>query len=197
MAPRFRHLGFAYQYDANKNPTAETTGGVFAGYSWSTPGAAPGGYDNESRLTSWLRSNGNSQLWSLSLVGDWNQTTINSGGGGPPENRTHPPVHAIDTINTQPVAHDLKGNMTKDRVGLTNPRYQYDYDNQLGSTDINDDSQPDIYYTYDALRRRVSKTFVVANSGAGGTKPPRCCRGIFGGCKAHGWHPWAWVPSVP
>ena len=35
-------------------------------------------YDNEDRLTTFTRDNGDSQSWNLSLVGDWN--TFNANG---------------------------------------------------------------------------------------------------------------------
>ena len=38
--------------------------------------------DDENRLTSWTRTNGEDQSWALSLVGDWNSTAGQKLQGG-------------------------------------------------------------------------------------------------------------------
>src|SRR5690606_8145870 len=79
--------GFTYAYDANKNKTGETNS-INNQWSWTT---GANGYDAQDRLIDWSCSNGDSQSWLLSLVGDWNSTTVN----GTQENRTHNDVHEV------------------------------------------------------------------------------------------------------
>ncbi len=119
-----------YTYDANKNPTSETRSGVMAPYSWST---GPSGYDDEDRLTGWIRTNGDSQNWSLSPVHDWTTTTIN----GAIQTRTHGPAHEIFTMSgagvtptSATLTHDTKGNITTDGRGTN---MAWDFDNMLQS----------------------------------------------------------------
>ncbi|QNN21559.1 hypothetical protein HED60_04475 [Planctomycetales bacterium ZRK34] len=137
---------FTYAYDANKNPTAETTGGVMAGYSFTA------GYDTEDRLTSWIRANGtDSQTWNLSLVGDWNSTTIN----GVLQNRTHNAVHEATVIGGNSQTFDAKGNQLTDTQGRT---FTWDIDNKMATSNASAaGGSATLSFTYDALGRRVSK----------------------------------------
>ena len=65
-----------YQWDANKNKTAESISGVMSGYGFTIPA---GGYDSEDRLVQYARTDGNfDQSWNLSPVGDWNSVTTES-----------------------------------------------------------------------------------------------------------------------
>ena len=141
--------GFGYSWDANKNKTAETDG-ILANYSWST---GANGYDDIDRLIGWSRTNGDSQSWSLSKVGDWDSTTVN----GTAETRTHNAVHELTQRGTNALAYDLKGNLTRN-AGDTVDRYVWDYDNKLKGADTDQDGAADAVYAYDALGRRVSKT---------------------------------------
>ena len=144
-------LSFAYTYDKNKNVSSETTGGVMSGYSFTA------GYDNEDRLASWTRNNGDSQSWTLTPVGDWQQFTEN----GAAENRTHGPTHELTTIDTQPLTCDPKGNLLSTLDSGLSTLYSWDMDNMLASATIPAGSSKGIEgthaYEYDALGRRVAK----------------------------------------
>jgi len=136
-------LSFAYTYDANKNVTSETLGGVMAPYA-----ADANGYDERDRLTSYHRQNGDSQTWALGAEGDWDSTTVN----GVPENRTHNVMHEVTSIDGVSLSYDAKGNIDQDHSGRL---YQWDFENRLASTSSGGSSAT---YTYDALQRRVTKT---------------------------------------
>lgn len=158
----------SYTYDANKNPTSETRSGVMASHSWST-GTGPsgtGGFDNQNRLTSWSKTNGDSQQWQLSPVNDWQSFTSN----GATQTRTHGPAHEVLTttaLGNTPAAtlqHDAKGNLTQDDRGCT---LTYDADNMLSAFAPNaaasqpgNESLRSATYLYDALGRRAAKAVV-------------------------------------
>ncbi len=133
---------FTYDYDPNKRRTDEANGVdplLTQDYD----------YDEEDRLTNWLRQDRQMQHWQLTAVGDWDNTTIN----GVPQVRDHNPVHELTQINGTPLTYDPKGNLTLD----TNAHgYAWDFDNQMATTDVPDADTLD--YTYDALGRRVSKS---------------------------------------
>ena len=93
---------FTYSWDANKRKTAEVDGIV------PPVNSQTFGYDDENRLTSFNRQNGDSQTWNLSKVGDWNSFNAN----GNLETRTHNSVHELGAINGNPLVHDAKGNLT-------------------------------------------------------------------------------------
>jgi hypothetical protein len=61
-----------YAWDNNHNKTSETITGTMANYGFSI---LTGGYDNEERLVSFIRTSGLTQSWNLSAVGDWNSVT--------------------------------------------------------------------------------------------------------------------------
>lgn len=151
-----------YTYDANKNPTSETRSGAIAPYSWST---GTNGFDPQNRLTSWSRTNGDSQSWNLSPVNDWTSFTNNN----QTQTRTHGPTHELQTI-TQPgantptaIQHDSKGNLTQDDRGSL---LAYDADNMLNQFGANNaPNLKDATYHYDALGRRVSKSVITPASG--------------------------------
>ena len=147
--------GFTYTWDANKNKTQETDGIVNA-WSWSTGGD---GYDALDRLIGWSRTNGDSQSWNLSKVGDWNSTTVN----GTTENRMHDPVHQLTQQGTNLVAHDRKGNLTR-KAGDAADRYGWDYNNQLLTADTDVDGTADVTFAYDALGRRTAKATSTATT---------------------------------
>jgi RHS repeat-associated protein len=139
---------FAYTWDANKRKLSQTETGIpLNNQTYS--------YDDEDRLASFNRNNGDNQAWNLSLVGDWNQFNNN----GNVENRTHNAVHEITTVDATPLVHDVKGNLTTNKNGQT---YAWDIENRLQSATV-PAGRPDSVtgthtYTYDALGRRVSKT---------------------------------------
>jgi len=138
----------AYAYDANKNKTTESIGGNMSGYGFTIP---TGGYDSEDRLISYTRTDGAlAQSWNLSPVGDWNSVTTNSVA----QNRTHGPTHELTAINTAPILHDSKGNITQNSNGHL---YTWDFDNRLQGA--NTDGQPgnEVSYQWDALGRRISR----------------------------------------
>jgi len=152
-------LSFSYSYDENKNVTAETTGGVMAGYSFTA------GYDNEDRLIGWQRQNGDRQSWTLTLVGDWQQFVEN----GTTQNRTHGPTHELTAIDSTGLSYDPKGNLTQDHEGKT---YVWDFDNHLASVTVPAGAsgiEGTHTYRYDALGRRVSKTVNEAQAGTSET----------------------------
>jgi RHS repeat-associated protein len=150
-----------YTYDANQNPTSESRTGVMSPYSWST-GAS--GFDDEDRLVSWTRTNGDSQSWNLSEVHDWDSFSVN----GASQTRTHRPAHEILAVSganipggSATLQHDTKGNLTQDDRGAT---MAWDFDNKLNSFAANGAvGLSDATYQYDALGRRVAKS--VAQSG--------------------------------
>ena len=74
-------VNLTYAWDSNKRKTAETNN-LFSPKTNNYTN-----YDNEDRLTGWLRGSGDSQTWDLSKVGDWNDTVIN----GALQSRTHDP----------------------------------------------------------------------------------------------------------
>ncbi|MEM9881552.1 MAG: LamG-like jellyroll fold domain-containing protein [Planctomycetota bacterium] len=149
-------LGWStYGYDANKNLSAATSGGLMNGYSFTTQ------QDAEDRLTQWARTNAESQSFGLSLVGDWNTYNGDRLENGVltafNETRQHNDVHEIleiDDGTITPLEHDAKGNLTLDDEGRT---YTWDFENRLKEVR---DSNGDLLVscTYDALGRRVTKT---------------------------------------
>ncbi len=83
-----------------------------SGYSWTTS------FDNIDRVTSWNRSNSESQTWDLDKIGNWNSVTTSGQAGVSLENRTHNNVHELTTIiqNNMPaqtLAYDLNGRHQK------------------------------------------------------------------------------------
>jgi len=163
-----------YTYDANKNVTGETTGGVMASYTWSAD------QDAEDRLIDWdsdPSGGGEERNWDLSLVGDWEQFTKDPDGAGvlpaDVQDRNHTDAHEIDDIDGTAAEHDAKGNMTDDAGaggnsggGGGNPReFTYDFDNQLVSVEMPDGKVHS--FTYDALGRRVSQKVDTGLMGGG------------------------------
>ena len=147
---------FTYTWNANKDKTGEADGIV------PPVNSQTFGYDNEDRLTSFNRQNGDAQTWNLSLVGDWTQFNNN----GAVQARTHNSVHELTDINGSGLTYDAKGNLT---YNASDSRYFYwDYENRMqnaksGATTLGT-------YAYDALGRRVSKvagatTTVYVNDG--------------------------------
>ena len=137
-----------YTYDANKNVTAETsTGSVMDDYSFTA------GFDDADRVTSWNRSNTDSQSWNLDLIGNWGNTTGSLAGSSFNENRTHNDVHELTTAGANSVTYDAKGNTNVDANGIV---LVWDIDNHLKSHGL-------VNFTYDALGRRLEKS-ELANS---------------------------------
>jgi RHS repeat-associated protein len=134
---------FAYTWDANKRKLSQTETGIpLNSQTYS--------YDDEDRLASFNRNNGDNQTWNLSLVGDWNQFNNN----GNVENRTHNTVHEMTAVNAVPLTYDVKGNLTGNSNGQV---YAWDIENRLTTATDSQNNTLGIY-TYDALGRRVSKT---------------------------------------
>lgn len=133
--------GFGYTYNANKNPLSQSN-------SVNSTDAQTYGYDADDRLTSFSRSNGDAQSWSLSLVGDWSSFSNN----GVPEARTHNVVHELTSRNGQLLVYDAKGNVTHDDQGST---FAWDFENLMRSASVDGNLAQ---YSYDTMRRRVSKT---------------------------------------
>ena len=174
---------YSYTYDANKNKTSESITGTLSDYGFGTGSGGSTVYDDEDRLTTWKRSDGNlDRSWDLSKVGDWKSVTEN----GATENRTHTPAHEIATIapaGSQPaaVSHDAKGNLTVRPAFQPDPHqppastaFVWDFDNRLASATVPSGSsgiEGTHTYTYDATGRRVSKVVddATANGGAGQT----------------------------
>jgi len=157
---------YSYDWDENKNKISETITGTLANYGFGASGSTV--YDDEDRLTTWNRVDGNlNRSWNLSPVGDWNTLTVN----GLAEDRTHNEVHEIVTIGTHNLTHDVKGNLTQASDGR---QFAWDMDNKLVSATVPAGAagiEGTHSYTYDALGRRVSKTVddATANGGAGVT----------------------------
>ncbi|NOX56528.1 MAG: hypothetical protein GXP27_19210 [Planctomycetes bacterium] len=130
--PGYPGLSFSYSYDENKNVTAETTCGVTAGYSWTAS------YDAEDRLISWQRQNGDSQSWTLTLVGDWQQFVEN----GTTQTRTDGPTHELLAVDSDWIMYDARGNMLSitDFHSALNPRPATslvgDFDNMFASATV-------------------------------------------------------------
>lgn len=123
-------------------------------------------YDNQDRLTSWDRNGSAGVLpadrdWTLSLVGDWDSSTID----GVSETRTHNSVHELESrtitgSGTTTLSYDAKGNLTSDGTHT----YVWDFDNRMSSAANLPDSGS-ASYRYDALGRRVQKTVTTASNG--------------------------------
>jgi len=140
---------YTYAWDANKNKTGETIAGTMAPYSSTMA------FDDQNRLTTWNRSNGDSQAWTLSAVNDWSSFTNN----GTAVARTHGPTHEVLTVGTATITHDSRGNMTTDEFAITRT---YDWNNKVSQAVVPTGSVRGIVgthdYQYDALGRRVRKT---------------------------------------
>ena len=136
---------FTYAWDANKRKTSEADAAI-------PVNTQTYGYDNDDRLTSFNRNNGDSQTWNLSLVGDWQSAIFN----GTPDTRTHDAVHELTVRNGTPLHYDNKGNLTDNSNGQS---YTWDVENRMQSATIAANPDPIVAtYAYDALGRRVSKT---------------------------------------
>ena len=145
-----------YSWDANKNKTAETIGGVMSGYGFTSSGTS---YDDEDRLTGYQQASTNfNQSWALTSVGDWSSVTTN----GTAVTRTHGPTHELLTSGGQNVTTDVKGNQTVLPASLATQAAQlafgWDFDNKLKSSDIDNNGSADVTFEYDALGRRVART---------------------------------------
>ena len=150
-------LTFSYAYDQNKNLTREDRSGLLSGTSFDAQ------YDAEDRVTQWDRDNlTESQDWTLSLVGDWDSTTIN----GVAQSRSHNEVHELTGIGANSLSYDAKGNLITDE---NDQEYIWDIDNHLSEAlDTNDNTIAT--FGYDASGRRVYKT-------VGGTTTVFICQG--------------------
>ncbi|MDZ7617491.1 MAG: RHS repeat-associated core domain-containing protein [Patescibacteria group bacterium] len=140
---------FSYTYDANKNKLTEGISSPMANFGFNSTA-----YDPADRLTAWNRTDGNlDQAWNLSLVGNWATFTQNQ----VKQTRSHTAVHEIAAIDSNPIAHDPAGNLTRN-AGDTLDRYTWDFDNRLASADIDQDGTAECEYQFDARGQRVSKT---------------------------------------
>ncbi|HMP79852.1 MAG TPA: RHS repeat-associated core domain-containing protein, partial [Pirellulaceae bacterium] len=156
--PGTQQIGdYSYSWDENKNKTAETISGTMSGYGFSTGST---GYDDENRLTTWNRTNGTkNQSWTLSDVGNWSSfTSANSTW-----NRTHGPAHEFTSFSgasSGTLTYDVKGNLTSRPSTLQSPALglTWDFENQLIGADVTDDTNPDVTFEYDALKRRVARS---------------------------------------
>ena len=138
---------FTYSWDANKRKTVEQDGVV------PPVNSQTFGYNDENRLVSFNRQNGDSQTWNLSLVGDWNSFNNN----GNLETRTHNSVHELTAVGPTALLYDSKGNLTTSSNGQT---YQWDFENRMKQVTIPANPNPlAATYAFDALGRRVSNTF--------------------------------------
>jgi len=143
----------SYSWDDNKNKTAESISGTMSDYGFSIP---TGGYDDEDRLVSYNRTDGNlDQTWSLSDVGDWDSVTTE----GSTQNRTHGASHELTVGGGQNVTTDVKGNITLIpsvlRLNSSSLLLNWDMDNRLSTADVGNNSSVDVTYKFDALGRRV------------------------------------------
>jgi len=117
---------FTYTWDANKRKKIEADTSI-------PTNTQNYNYDNEDRLTSFTRDNGDSQSWNLSLVGDWN--TFNANGNL--QTRTHDFVHELTAINATALTYDVKGNLTQNSNAQT---YTWDYENRMKSAVVGADT---------------------------------------------------------
>ncbi len=144
-----------YAWDNNHNKTSETISGTMSNYGFSIP---TGGYDSEDRLVSFNRTNGLSQTWTLSAVGDWNSVTTNWTA----QTRTHGPTHELLTGAGQSVSTDAKGNITVTPAALrpngSSLTSTWDFDNRMVSADVGSNGSVEASHQYDALGRRVART---------------------------------------
>jgi RHS repeat-associated protein len=142
-----------YGWDDNKNKTGETIAGTMSNYGFSIPTS---GYDDEDRLVSYNRTDGNlDQTWSLSEVGDWDSITTE----GTTQTRTHGATHELLTAGGQSLSTDVNGNITLIPSGLrpnaSSLLMSWDMDNRLSTADVGNNSSVDVTYKFDALGRRV------------------------------------------
>ncbi len=150
----------SYSWDDNKNKTAESISGAMSNFGFSIPS---GGYDDEDRLVTFNRTDGNlDQSWSLSDVGDWDSITTE----GVSQSRTHGDTHELLTVGASNVSTDVKGNITlipasarPNNASLTSV---WDQDNRLVEAwwyYAPDDLYDYSIHIYDALGRRVGRKF--------------------------------------
>ena len=126
-----------YTYDANRRK--KTEGGT------AISNAQTFDYDNEGRLTSWTGVGGN-QSWTLSKVGDWDNTTRN----GYPADRNHNAVHELLDEDNVPMTYDARGNL----LGVwTNSTFDWDLDNRV--TKYVQSFVGTVHFLYDAFGRPV------------------------------------------
>ena len=150
---------FVYSYDALKRKTAE----VDLEVANQTQRFA---YDDQSRLNDWKRTGTlpadpavSAQTWTLSPVGDWNQTTVD----GVTQNRTHTAVHELVDLNGTTLLYDAKGNLTRDDEGQT---FTWDFENRLATAgNLQQGQGNSAAYAYDALGRRMKKSVTTAAVG--------------------------------
>ncbi|MDZ7619221.1 MAG: hypothetical protein U1E05_19660 [Patescibacteria group bacterium] len=139
---------FTFTYDANKNKLTEGISAPMADYGFNSTT-----YDSADRLTAWNRTDGNlDQAWDLSLVGNWAAFTENQ----VQQTRSHTSVHEIAAIDSNPIAHDAAGNLTRN-AGDTLDRFTWDFDNRLATADVDQDGTADCLYRHDSLGRHGSR----------------------------------------
>jgi RHS repeat-associated protein len=111
-------------------------------------------YDAEGRLTGWSRGDGSTQAWSLTHVGDWTSTTIDS----VTQPRAHSAAHEVVAIAGHPLAYDAKGDLAVRDDGA---HLAWDAENRLRSADAHDGptgATDTATYAYDPLGRRIAET---------------------------------------
>jgi RHS repeat-associated protein len=96
----------------------------------------------------------------LTLVGDWDTVKIN----GTAQARTHGAAHELTAIGASSLSLDVKGNITQDTTKTNTHNYTWDFDNRMSFADVDGTAGDEIEYAYDALGRRVSKTFPVGEN---------------------------------
>ncbi len=136
-------LSFAYNYDSNKNVTAEIRGGSMATCSWNAA------FDNMDRITSQNDAT-QTRTWSRDLVGNTTSESLDGTSQARTLNGFHAPVGAGDKT----FEYNRNGQMThKNDLALT-----WDARNLLVSS--SDNAHPEVgatQYRYDALGNRISK----------------------------------------
>ena len=96
-------LSSGYSYDSNKNVIRQ--GGIYLRF-WDAS------YDASNRLTSWTELRGRSQVWNLSLVGNWNSVTKN----GDIQTREHNSRHQLkSTSDNESFSYDPRGNQVRSK----------------------------------------------------------------------------------
>jgi RHS repeat-associated protein len=142
----------SYTYDQNKAKLTESD-------SLAATANQTFAYDAESRLKSWSRASGETQQWALSAVGDWDLTTVD----GITETRSHSDVHEVTGrvtgTSSTTLTYDANGNLATDGSGH---QYGWDAENRLSEAvvpGIYPDLTDTAHYAYDALGRRIQKTF--------------------------------------
>ena len=108
------------------------------------------GYDNIDRLTSVTDATNGNESYTFNSVGKRTASHLSS-------TYSYQPFNKLTATQTSTQSYDPNGNMVQKSEGSNFWRYTWDYENRLGQASTRKQS---VRYKYDALGRRVSRSFV-------------------------------------